>query len=96
MGTLNDDEMNSVELESTSVIERKLGLFLKENKVIILIFQFCIQLEFRSKHIHIQTQEVTVQMVLVPLSLIHLLSKSRIGNAYCNTQVKNTYDNNIY
>ena len=96
MGTLNDDEMNSVELESTSVIERKLGRFLKENKVIILIFQFCIQLEFRNKHIHIQTQEVTVQMVLVPLSLIHLLSKSRIGNAYCNTQVKNTYDNNIY
>ena len=96
MGTLDDDEMNSVELESTSVTERKLGSFLKENKVIILIFQFCTQLEFRSKHINIQTQEVTVQIVLVPLSLIHLLSKSRIGNACRNTQVKNTYDSNIY
>ena len=54
-----------------SVSQRKPESFPDENKVIILIFHFCIQLEFLSKRIHIQTQEVAVEMVLVPLSLIH-------------------------
>ena len=62
--------MSSVEFKITSVIEQATTFF-NENKIIILIFHFCIQLEFFTKYSHIQTQELEVQMVLVPLSLIH-------------------------
>lgn len=69
-GTLTDDDMDSVELETTSVIEKARKLF-QQKESHYFNFPFLHAAEVPQQTIHIQTPEVAMQMVLVSLSLIH-------------------------
>ena len=57
------DEIDSIEFEITSVIEKDRSF---PNEKQSHYSNFCIQLEFLSTRMHIQEQEVAVQMVLFP------------------------------
>ena len=65
--TATGDEMDSVEFEITSVIE-KTRKFSQGKQSHYSNFSFLHSAEVPQQHIHIQTQEVAVQMILVPVS----------------------------
>ena len=93
--TLTGKEMNSVEFEITSVIE-KARKFSQRKQSHYSNFQFLHSAGVdQQTHTYSNTGSSSAKGPGSPQFNPPLLSNSRIGNTYCNSQVKDTY-NYIY
>ena len=86
-GTLTDDWMDSAEFETTSVIEKARKFSQRKQSH---YFNFPLK-----THTYSNSGSSSANGPGSPQFNPPLLCNPRIGNTYCNTQVKNTY-NNIY